>query len=129
MPGDEVIGYITRGRGVTVHRADCAACCNEDEPERLVAVDWGECSSSRSPSPCASKPGTARGWCATSPPSWPTRRSNIAALNVSTHKDGTATAHAVLDVDSLERLSRIMTRLEAIRDVQHVARDQLPAPR
>jgi GTP pyrophosphokinase len=54
---------------------------------------------------------------------------NIAALNVSTHKDGTATAHATIDIDSLARLSRVMTRLEAVRDVIRVSRDQMPSAR
>jgi len=48
---------------------------------------------------------------------------------VSTHKDGTATAHATIDVDSLAHLSRVMTRLEAIRDVNRVARDQVASSR
>lgn len=42
LPGDEIIGYITQGRGVTVHRKDCTNVVNEVERERLVAVDWGD---------------------------------------------------------------------------------------
>ena len=76
VPGDNIIGYITRGRGVTVHRVDCSSVLNEDEKDRLVSVDWSESGSARvSRSRCGSKPGTAKAWCATSPPSWPTRRS------------------------------------------------------
>lgn len=41
LPGDEIIGYITQGRGVTIHRKDCVNVVNEQEKERLVAVDWG----------------------------------------------------------------------------------------
>ena len=40
--GDEIIGFITRTRGVTVHRRNCPNIRNEDEPERLVPVSWGE---------------------------------------------------------------------------------------
>jgi GTP pyrophosphokinase len=42
LPGDEVMGYITRGRGVTVHRADCAALARlrARNPERAIAVRW-----------------------------------------------------------------------------------------
>jgi len=42
LPGDEVIGYVTRGRGVTVHRADCAALARlrERDPARVIEVRW-----------------------------------------------------------------------------------------
>ena len=42
LPGEDIIGYITQGRGVTVHRRDCVNVVNEAEKERLVAVDWGD---------------------------------------------------------------------------------------
>ena len=41
LPGDSIIGFITRGRGVTVHKADCPNVANEPEPERLIQVSWG----------------------------------------------------------------------------------------
>lgn len=41
VPGDEIAGYITRGRGVTVHKADCVNAVNA-EPERLINVSWAE---------------------------------------------------------------------------------------
>jgi len=40
--GDKITGYITRGRGVTVHRQTCPNVLRESEIERLVPVDWGE---------------------------------------------------------------------------------------
>lgn len=42
LPGDNIIGYITRSRGVTVHRVDCHNIINEQEKERLVEVQWGQ---------------------------------------------------------------------------------------
>ena len=41
VPGDAIIGYVTRGEGVSVHRRDCKNVINEDEKERLVDVEWG----------------------------------------------------------------------------------------
>ena len=42
LPGDDIIGYITRSRGVTVHRKTCPNTVAETETERLVPVDWGK---------------------------------------------------------------------------------------
>ena len=42
LPGDRIVGYITRGRGVTVHRRDCRNVHSVKDKERLVPVDWGD---------------------------------------------------------------------------------------
>ena len=42
LPGDAVVGYITRNRGVTVHRQDCYNIVREPSKERLLPVQWGE---------------------------------------------------------------------------------------
>ncbi|MBI4287667.1 MAG: bifunctional (p)ppGpp synthetase/guanosine-3',5'-bis(diphosphate) 3'-pyrophosphohydrolase [Chloroflexi bacterium] len=41
IPGDEIVGFITRARGVTIHRADCRNIVRAREKERLVDVEWG----------------------------------------------------------------------------------------
>ncbi len=41
-PGDQIIGYVTRGRGATIHRKDCPNILSIEDRERLVTVSWGE---------------------------------------------------------------------------------------
>ena len=41
VPGDEIVGYVTRGRGVTVHKSDCVNAINS-EPERAIQVSWAD---------------------------------------------------------------------------------------
>ena len=42
IPGDEIVGFVTRSRGVTVHKRTCPSVLHEDETERFVSVEWGQ---------------------------------------------------------------------------------------
>ena len=42
VPGDPIVGYVTRGRGVTIHRQDCPNILRTEEHDRLIEVGWGE---------------------------------------------------------------------------------------
>jgi len=41
LPGDEIIGYVTQGRGVSIHRRDCSNVLHRSDQERLIEVSWG----------------------------------------------------------------------------------------
>jgi GTP pyrophosphokinase len=123
VPGENIIGYITRGRGVTVHRADCSSVLNEDEKDRLVAVDWGDSDQHVFPVTVRLEAWDREGLVRDVTAILADDKINIIALSAVVHKDQTATVWATVEVPRLDRLSRIMSRLESIRDVFNVVRE------
>jgi GTP pyrophosphokinase len=124
VPGDSVVGFITRGRGVTVHRTDCASVRNEDEPERLVPVQWGD-RAGKQVVPVTmrivayDREGLLRDIAAVVAD----EQVNISGINLLLQKDHTAVVSATVDVPDLEKLSRLMARVESVRDVLSVRRE------
>lgn len=123
VPGDNIIGYITRGRGVTVHRSDCSSVLNEDEKDRLVAVDWSESDQRVFPATVRIEAWDREGLVRDVTAILADEKVNIIALSAVVHKDQTATVWSTIEVPRLDRLSRIMSRLESIRDVFNVVRE------
>jgi GTP pyrophosphokinase len=121
VPGDEIVGYITRGKGITVHRADCQTLKHIDETERLIPVSWGP---TREIYPVVvhieafDRSGLLRDIATAVTDAG----ISMSAANVTTHDDQTATIVATLGVSSIAQLSQIMARLESIRDVVEVHR-------
>ena len=121
VPGDRIVGYITRGRGVSIHRQDCYNITHEDEKERLVSVEWGQ--------PDGLYPVSIE------VDSWDRvglirdvttivaeEKINIATMNTVQHDDYTATTSFTLEIKGLAQLSRLLGRIEGVRGVISVAR-------
>ncbi len=121
LPGDEIIGFITRSRGVTVHKKSCHSVRSEDERERLVEVEWSqekELYPVRLEIQARDRVGllhdiTAR---------VSEEGVNIAAVVTTENSDGTATISLTLHTTGLDQLGRIFAKLDGVRGVVSAGR-------
>lgn len=125
MPGDPIIGYITRGRGATIHRMDCPNILSVKEKERLVKVSWG--SNTRTyPVPVQvtsfDRPGLIRDISNL----LTSEGVNIVDVSVRVEKDKVkadiALINLILEVKDLNHLSRVLARLESLDNVLDASR-------
>ena len=131
IPGDPVVGYLTRGRGVSVHRSGCIRIL--DEPERLLAVKWTEKPSSHNGDQppdvypvkilveCSDRPGML-GEITTAIAQY---KVNIrcGTFQPSTiHLDATASDNLTIDVTGAEQLDSVMQGILQLKGVQRVTR-------
>ena len=121
IPGEEIVGYITRAKGITVHKKTCPNLRNEDEKERLVSVDWGEVQQFypvRVTIVAWDRVGLLRD--VTTQVS--EQGVNIAMVVTSENPDGTATMSLTLSTTGVAQLSRLFSKLEGIKGVSSVTR-------
>ena len=126
IPGDEIIGFITRGRGVTVHKKNCPSLRNEDEKERLVNVEWGKTKdlySVRVTIGAWDRVGLLRD--ITTLVS--AEGVNIAAVITTENPEGNATIELTLHTTGIEQLSRLFSKLEGVRGVISATRSTTDA--
>jgi GTP pyrophosphokinase len=121
VPGDKIIGYVTRSRGVTIHRQDCYSVLHEDEQERLIRVEWGQIASLY-PVNIRVEAWDRVGLTRDITTIVAEEKVNIRAVSFS-HRDGDAVAeNFTLETRGLAHLSRLLARIEGIRGVISVAR-------
>lgn len=121
VPGDQIVGYVTRSRGVTVHRADCLNILREDERERIVEVEWG--------TPSRLYPVGVRieawdrvGLLRDISTVIAEERVNMVGVRTVENGDGSIVILATLETSGIEQLSRLLTKLEVVRGVRSVER-------
>ncbi|MGI8422870.1 MAG: RelA/SpoT family protein [Chloroflexota bacterium] len=123
VPGDEIIGYITRGKGITVHRRDCRNVRGEDEPERLVHVDWGRTGVQNYPVTIRVEAYDREGLLRDVATVVTEEKLNITGAAVDVSRNGIAIIMSTVELGSLQQLSRLLSRIEKIKDVIRVSRD------
>ncbi len=121
VPGDEIIGYITRAKGVTVHRQDCYNVINEDEKERLVPVAWGE-TDSLYPVRIQVQAWDRVGLVRDITNLVADEKINIAAVSFTNNDDQTTATTLTLETRSLAQLGRLLAKIEGIKGVLSASR-------
>ena len=121
--GDEIVGYVTRGRGITVHRSDCHNMKNVDEDGRKVQVSWGDQLARSYPVAVRLEAWDRVGLLRDVTALVADERVNMLSVLTNVHDDRTVTVLMTVEVDSVKQLSRVLQKLEAIRDVFDVRRE------
>ncbi len=122
MSGDEIVGYVTRGRGVTVHRKSCSNILMLPDPERLIDVSWGRVADEQRYSVpvevvAFDRPGLMRDISTVIAD----EKVNMTAVEVSVRHD-IATLHLTIELPDLHRLTRLLTKVENIPNVVEARR-------
>ncbi len=128
VPGDDIVGYITRGRGVSVHRADCSNVKNNliDGDARLIDVSWYK-STTHTVAYLAEitiKSHDRSGLLIEITNVIGESRIPLRAINARTGKDLVAIMHLTLEITHAEQLDRIINRISSIRDVYEISRNR-----
>lgn len=114
-PGDEIVGYITRGRGATIHRQDCPNVLRLKERERIVKVTWGEPHQTY-PVHVLVKAYDRQGLMNDISMIISNEEVNLLDIDLKvTHN--LASIHMVLEISDINQLSRVLTRIENLPNV------------
>jgi GTP pyrophosphokinase len=119
-PGDQIVGYITRGRGATIHRQDCPNILRTKDRERLLQVDWGRAERTY-PVPIEIKAYDRQGLMGDISNLLDAENVNIVDVEVKVNRS-LADLHLIVEVRNLEQLSRILTRIENLPNVMEAQR-------
>jgi len=121
VPGDKIVGYVTRSRGVVIHRQDCYNVSHQDEPERLIAVEWGQVDSLY-PVSIQVEAWDRVGLIRDITTVIAEEKVNIAGMSSINHDDHTVTEYFTLETKGLAQLSRLLVKIEGVGGVISVTR-------
>jgi len=121
VQGEDIVGYITRGRGVTIHRQDCRNVLNLPDQERLISVEWGNLNESRYPVPVTINAYDREGLMRDIGAAVAEERINMRDVNIRTHNH-IATFTVTMEVENPAQLSRILSKIERVPNVMEARR-------
>lgn len=127
VPGDEIVGYITRGRGVSIHRTDCinVLCMDEFDRERLIEADWAEGPIQETnlySTEIIIYSSESTGLVFELSKIFNEENIKLTGMNVRTSKQGKATVSVKFEISSKEQLTKIISKVRTIEGVIDIER-------
>jgi RelA/SpoT family (p)ppGpp synthetase len=122
VPGDRVVGFVTRGRGIMIHRRDCGNIVGSSEPERLVDIDWGPEEGERHTVEVEIRANDRPGLMGDISKLVASIGVNITAARAEGNRNGSAWLRLSLECASAEQVANVLQRIDRHRDVLGVRR-------
>ena len=121
VPGDQIVGYITRGFGVTVHRSRCPNVLKTN-PERLIEVEWDKATAESFPVKimirCMDRVGLLADVAATIS----RYGANIISARTETYENKLVDSYFTISVENIDQLTQVLAALKKVKQVQEVKR-------
>ncbi len=127
VPGDEIVGFVTRGRGVSIHRTDCINVINlqEEDRARLIEAEWSVPTDSKTELYEAEIKIFAinrRGMLADLSKAFTENKIDVTSMNVRTSKNETATISVGFEINGVEHLNTVIKKLRNIEGIIDIER-------
>ncbi|UFQ96251.1 GTP diphosphokinase [Pseudomonas wenzhouensis] len=127
LPGDPIVGYITLGRGVTIHRQDCPTALQQTarEPERMIQVSWGPVPVQTYPVEVVIKAYDRSGLLRDVTQVLLNEKLNVLAVNTRSNKeDNTASMSITVEIPGLDALGRLLARIGQLPNIIEARRQR-----
>jgi len=123
VPGDEIVGYITKGRGVSVHQKDCPNVADlMNEEERFIEVEWNTQTKVSYNADVEVRATDRKGLLAEITTIIDESKVNISAFHSRTTKDKMAIINFILEINDIEQLNKLIRKFRKIEGVMDVFR-------
>ncbi len=128
LPGDEIIGFVTRGRGISIHRTDCinVISISEDEKSRLIDAEWQDVpedgSSEKYMAEINIYANNRNGLLVDITKSFTEANITILSCNTRTSKQGVATINIGFEIHNISELNRMVDKIRSVENVIDIER-------
>jgi len=124
LPGDEIVGYVTKGRGVAIHRTDCPNATSSDQffKNRMVDVAWSNANNSKFEAEIQIKAADRRGVVNDITHVVVVEKISLNGINARKGKDNLVNINLLVEVNDINELSVLMKKLKSVPNVEDIYR-------